>query len=199
VAPPGANMGFSYDFAEYHTRALSVVPIESRSVGHRLPMQPKRAKRNGGALQQGPGFAHISLPFCSAFEVLFVGGNNHLARKVYLMPGQVLNMDDKRSRRSVITQHCATSDWSLAARRGHAKARSASGRGVYRCWKRVRVRPVRDDDVAYANPISLRLLASFDVAASKFVVINRASTGEPNASLVQASTRSSGSIFATVL
>jgi len=62
----------------------------------------KRAKHNSGARSQDQGFAHFSLPFVSTFEVLFVGGNNHLGAKGLFVVGRLLNMPDKEAMRRVL-------------------------------------------------------------------------------------------------
>jgi len=62
----------------------------------------KRAKHNSGARSQDQGFAHFSLPFVSTFEVLFVGGNNHLGAKGLFVVGRLLDAVDKQIARSVL-------------------------------------------------------------------------------------------------
>ena len=84
-------------------------------------------------------------------------------------------------------QHCATSDWSLAARRGHRQSALGIGRAaVYRCWKRVRSDRYATMTLLMLIRYRCRLLAEFDVGREQVRRNHRASTrGSRTLRLVQ--------------
>jgi len=197
VARP-ERTGVPYDLRGITHPSVSVVPIESRRFGHRHPMQPKTSQAQRGARSKDQGLLISRLPFVSAFEVLFVGGNNH-QRKGLFDVSQVLNMDDKRSRRSVITANTAQHPLEPGGPSWHRKARFGSAGRPSIGAGSVCGRPVRDDDVAYANPISLPITRPVRCGREQVRRNHRASTRGSERSPVQASTRSWVIIFATVL
>src|SRR5258708_5936034 len=65
----------------------------------------KRAKRNSGARSNDQGFTHISLPFVSTFDVLFVGGNNHVSARGLFVVGRLLDAFGKDASGVSALQH----------------------------------------------------------------------------------------------